>query len=80
MSQLGGWFDAVSRLVKDADLWLVIQGRAREYAPHHCELQLVQQVWCRQLQALLGNGAGALFVAHGTRRPAVGGCSGHPGG
>src|SRR3990172_1724770 len=57
MSQPGGWFDAVSRLVRDADLRHVIQERGREYARHHCDLQLVQQVWCRQLQALLGNGA-----------------------
>src|SRR3990172_11110818 len=58
MSQPGGWFDAVSRLVRDADLRHVIQERGREYARYHYDLQLVQQVWCRQLQALLGNGAG----------------------
>jgi hypothetical protein len=57
-NQPGSWFDAVSRLVKDAGLRHLIQDQAREHVRNHYDLQLVQEVWCRQLQALLGNSAG----------------------
>jgi hypothetical protein len=57
-NQPGAWFDAVSHLIKDSDLWHMIQERAREYARHHYDLQFVQEVWCKQLEALAGNGAG----------------------
>jgi glycosyltransferase involved in cell wall biosynthesis len=54
----GAWFDAVSRLVKDPDLRHVIQDRAQEYARAHYDLQLVQEIWGSQLQAVMLNGAG----------------------
>ncbi len=57
-NQPGSWFDALSRLVKDAGLRHLIQDRAREYVRNHYDLQWVQEVWCRQLQALSKNGAG----------------------
>jgi hypothetical protein len=57
-NQPGAWFDAVSRLVKDADLRHVIQDRAQEYARAHYDLQLVQEIWRSQLQAMMLNGAG----------------------
>ena len=57
-NQPGSWFDAVSRLVKDAGLRHLIQDRAREHVRNHYDLQLVQEVWCRQLHALVGNSAG----------------------
>jgi hypothetical protein len=66
----GAWFDAVSRLLKDVELRQAIQEQAREYVRKRYDLQMVQQVWCSQLQEVMAHAIGGchLFTAQPNRR------------
>lgn len=54
----GAWFDAVSRLLEDVELRRAIQEQARQYARKHYDLQVVEEVWYSQLQAVMANAIG----------------------
>ena len=68
----GAWFDAVSRLLEDIELRQAIQEQARKHARKHYDLQVVEEVWCSQLQEVMAHAIGGRHSSAGqpNRQPA----------